>query len=108
MKRLTTAGEKYKAEQLRLLQAYEDTGLTPQQIVAKFGQKDVKELDLTVPHKIKVVNPQEKRGNLIVCVDGERMHIDDFSKAIGRNHQTVKAWVKSGVFELRLKERGII
>lgn len=108
MKRLTTAGEKYKAEQLRLLQAYEDTGLTPQQIVAKFGRGDVKELDLTVPHRIEVVNPQDKPSKCIVSVDNEQMHISYFSKMIGKDEKTVKVWLRYGKFEEKMRGMGLI
>ena len=111
MKRLTKSKMEYKSNLLVKLQAYENIGLTPEQIVERLGigkQEMSKDFDLSTKHDIKLLNATDKPRNLVVNVDGEKMGINDFCKAIGMNPTTVKGWVRERTFFQRLREKGIV
>lgn len=111
MKRITIAKMDYKTKFLRRLWEYENIGLTPEQIISRLGigkQEVSKDFDLSMKHDIKLINPTDKPRNLVVNVDGERMGINDFSNIIGMDPKTVKGWVREGLLNQRLREKGIV
>ncbi len=116
MKRLTESGSEYRtSEWLRRLRDYENTGWQPNEITPKNGSvadRSSKSTGSTKKkHTVKLIKretPDRKRNFYSFVFDGKDMGADELAKIIGVKPVTVRDWAKKGVFESKLKERGII